>query len=162
MCVFSETHASTHFNSTHSAVLVNLNNERRLPSNMIRASQCQMPTWAQGEQNVVTVLHVTIIHFIQTSMLTQSPGVKHLFCVCRHFNLCFKLKKAGEQTGKVGANRTRWRSPEPQTDTPSEQLAQQSFELPLFGFSLLAAWLSWSFLNGLLCPPSWATDHTLT
>lgn len=43
MCVFSETHVSPHFNSTHSAVLVHLNNEQRLPSNMIRPPQCQMP-----------------------------------------------------------------------------------------------------------------------
>lgn len=51
-------------------------------------------TWAQ---NVVTVLHITIIHLIHTWMLTQSPGVKHLFCVCRHFNLCFKQKQAHRQ-----------------------------------------------------------------
>ncbi len=61
VCEFSETHVSTHFNSTHSAVLVHLNNERRLPSNMIGLSQCQMPAERILELRVNRMLSLDFI-----------------------------------------------------------------------------------------------------
>lgn len=66
VCVFSETDVSTHFNSTHSAVLVHLNNERRMPSNMIGPSQCQMP----AERILVLRVNRTSLDFISHNYYT--------------------------------------------------------------------------------------------
>lgn len=133
------------------------------PSAKRQQNECLSSGWTECCH--CTSLHITIIHLIHKWMLTQSPEVKHLLCVCRLWRFAFQLhKKAATHTHtQANLEQTKWLAFTRATDaTPSEQLAQQLFELSVFGF-LLAVWLSWSILNALFALPlSWAADHTLT